>query len=70
MTTTDLMNALLKKSVRFLLDEDGPTTVEYAMLLLLVFLAVLTAITVLGQKTVASFQDSSNSVHEALGSSP
>ena len=64
------MNALLKKSVRFLLDEEGPTTVEYAMLLLLVLLAALTAITVLGQTTVSSFQDSSNSVHDAFGSSP
>jgi len=49
------MNALLKKSVRLLLDEEGPTTVEYAMLLLFVFLAVLTTITVLGQTTASSF---------------
>jgi len=59
------MNALLKKSVRLLLDEEGPTTVEYAMLLLFVFLAVLTTITVLGQTTASSFQNSSNS--EAVG---
>ena len=62
------MNELSKKVVRFLRDEQGPTTVEYAMLLLLVFLAVLTALVGLGQSTADSFEDSSNSVEQAFSS--
>ena len=62
------MNDLSRKVVRFLLDEKGPTTVEYAMLLLLVFLAVLTVITALGQTTGDSFRESSNSIEEAFDS--
>ena len=62
------MNDLSRKVVRFLLDENGPTTVEYAMMLLLVLLAVLSVITALGQTTADSFQDSSNSIEEAFDS--
>jgi pilus assembly protein Flp/PilA len=61
------MNDLPKKIVRFLLDEQGPTTVEYAMLVLLVFLAVLTAITAVGQATATSLQASGNSIEQAFG---
>lgn len=63
------MNDLSRKVVRFLLDETGPTTVEYAMMLLLVFLAVLTVITALGQTTADSFRDSGNSVEQAFDAS-
>ncbi|MFH1266625.1 MAG: Flp family type IVb pilin [Planctomycetota bacterium] len=56
--------------VRFLRDEAGPTTVEYAILFLLIFLAVLTAITVLGGATADSFESSSDSVEQAFGSRP
>jgi len=63
------MKDLSRKVVRFLLDETGPTTVEYAVMLLLVFLAVLTVITALGHTTADSFRDSSNSVEEAFDSS-
>lgn len=63
------MNHLSKKLIRFLLDEEGPTAVEYAMLLMLVFLACLTAITAIGQATAGSFDGSSNSINEAIQSS-
>jgi pilus assembly protein Flp/PilA len=60
------MKSLLDKMVRFVVDEDGPTTVEYAMMLLMVFLAVLSAVTLFGQSTQASFLDSNRSLQEAL----
>ena len=63
------MNDLSRKVLRFLLDENGPTTVEYAMMLLLVLLAVLTVITALGQTTADSFRDSSSSLEDAFDSS-
>jgi len=56
------MNDLSRKVVRFLLDDTGPTTVEYAMMLLLVLLTVLTVITALGQTTADGFHDSNHSV--------
>lgn len=65
-----IVRELSRKVVRFLRDEAGPTAVEYAMLLLLLFLAVLTAITVLGGATADSFESSSDSVEQALDSRP
>ena len=62
------MRDLPTKVVRFLLDEQGPTTVEYAVLLMLVFLVVLTAITSLGQSVSESFEGSQNSIDAATGS--
>ena len=63
------MNHLSKKLIQFLLDEEGPTAVEYAMLVMLVFLACLTAITAIGQTTAGCFDESSNSINEAIQSS-
>jgi len=60
------MKPLLNKVIRFLADDTGPTAVEYAAMLMLVFLACLSAITVLGQSTVSSFEDSSNSIEQAI----
>ena len=63
------MNRLSKTLIRFLLDDEGPTAVEYAMLLMLVFLACLTAITAIGQTTAGCLEESSNSINEAIQSS-
>lgn len=41
----------MNKVIRFLLAEEGPTAVEYAVVLLLILLACLTAITIVGQST-------------------
>jgi len=64
------MREFRKSVIRFLLDEEGPTTVEYAMLILLIFLAVLSAITALREATATSLQSSSNSIEQAFGSAP
>ena len=67
-TVTDSMKDLSKSILRFLLDDEGPTTVEYALMLLLVLLAVLSAIVSLGQATATSFEASSNSIDAASAS--
>lgn len=64
------MNHIPRKIIRFLLAEDGPTAIEYAMLLLLVLLACLTAITVFGQATATSWGESQASVEKAIQSEP
>ncbi len=43
------MNAALKKVLRFLTDENGPTAVQYAMMLMLAVLIGLSVLTMIGQ---------------------
>jgi len=43
--------------VRFLQKEDGPTAVEYAVMLALIIVVCLGAITTLGQNSNATFQN-------------
>lgn len=42
--------------VRFLKEEDGPTAVEYAVMLALIVVVCLGAITTIGQNANATFQ--------------
>ena len=60
------MRRLFQRIRRFLACSQGTTAVEYAMALLLVFLACLTAITVYGQATARCFSDSQTSLHQSL----
>ena len=48
---------LLKK---FLASEDGPTAVEYAVMLALIVVACITTITALGTKTSATFSNATS----------
>lgn len=55
-----------KKLARFLRNEEGPTAVEYAMMVMLVFLACITAVVSVGQSTSASFQHSDDEITEVF----
>ena len=57
------MKSLTLKVQRFLVSEDGPTAVEYAMMLALIVIVCLTAIRAVGTNASATFQ----SVADALG---
>lgn len=57
------MNALATKVVRFLKSEDGPTAVEYAVMLALIVVVCLTAIQAIGTNANVTF----NSVASQLG---
>ena len=46
---------LLRSVVEFLKREDGPTAVEYAVMLSLIIVVCLAAISVLGQKASGTF---------------
>jgi len=50
------MNAVAKKFVTFLKKEDGPTAVEYAVMLALIIVVCIAAITALGSSASATFQ--------------
>lgn len=54
------------KVVRFLRDEDGPTAVEYAMLLALILVALISSITAVGNSTSGMWADNSNRITSAM----
>lgn len=56
------MRHFLQRVDRFVRSEDGPTAVEYAVLLALIFLVCLTAVQMLGSNTKSSFTNSANSI--------
>lgn len=49
------MKSLAKKVQRFLVSEDGPTAVEYAVMLALIVIVCLTAIQTIGTNANATF---------------
>jgi pilus assembly protein Flp/PilA len=49
------MKALTKRVQRFLVSEDGPTAVEYAVMLALIVIVCLTAIGTVGTKASKAF---------------
>ena len=53
---------LLKKTVRFLKQEDGPTAVEYAVMLALIVVVCITAITTLGTNANNTFSYVGNKI--------
>ena len=61
-----MIKKLFQTIRRFLRGEEGPASVEYAVLLLLVILACITAIQVFGMATANSFQDSSEQMSDAI----
>ena len=54
---------LAKKVQRFLVSEDGPTAVEYAVMLALIIIVCLTAITSLGTTAATKFNQIQSSVN-------
>ena len=56
-----MMNLALKVQ-RFLKSEDGPTAVEYAVMLALIVIVCLTAINSLGSNAKTTFTNVANSI--------
>ena len=52
-----MKKTLIQKVQRFLVSEDGPTAVEYAVMLALIVIVCLTAIRSIGTQATATFQD-------------
>jgi pilus assembly protein Flp/PilA len=59
-----MLQRLQQSVVRFMKQEDGPTAVEYAVMLALIIVVCLAAITTLGQNANTTF----TSVGTAIGS--
>jgi pilus assembly protein Flp/PilA len=64
----DFLKPLAKSVRRFLVSEDGPTAVEYAVMLALIVLVCLTAISSLGTAAKNNFYRIKNSIAAAAPS--
>ncbi len=51
------MKNFAKKVQRFLVSEDGPTAVEYAVMMALIVIVCLTAIRSIGTNATSTFED-------------
>jgi pilus assembly protein Flp/PilA len=58
------MNLLTQKVKSFLVSEDGPTAVEYAVMLALIIIVCITAIQAVGTKTSGTFNTAANALPE------
>ena len=56
------MKSLALKVQRFLTSEDGPTAVEYAVMLALIVIVCLTAINTLGTNAKTTFTNVASSI--------
>jgi pilus assembly protein Flp/PilA len=61
------MNSLTQKVQRFLVSEDGPTAVEYAVMLALIIVVALTALQALGPTVRDTFQTVNDEINAAAG---
>ena len=63
------MKTLANKLVRFLKKEDGPTAVEYAVMLALIIVVCIAAITTLGTNANQTFSSVASKAAPAGGAS-
>lgn len=56
------MKSFAKKVQRFLKSEDGPTAVEYAVMLALIVIVCLAAIQAIGTNANATFQNIADNI--------
>ena len=60
-----MLSRLQRQVVDFLRNEDGPTAVEYAVMLALIIVVCITAITTLGKNANNTFTSVGNSIGSA-----
>ena len=60
------MRSLSKSLVSFLKKEDGPTAVEYAVMLALIIVVCITAITAIGTNANKTFTNVANNLTTAV----
>ena len=56
------MKSFAKKVQRFLVSEDGPTAVEYAVMLALIVIVCLTTIQTIGENANSTFDKVANEI--------
>ena len=63
------MKRFADKIRRFVVSEDGPTAVEYAVMLALIIVVCLAAITTVGESANDTFQNVANQLSPTSGGS-
>ena len=61
-----MLKRLSKFTWQLLKEEDGPTAVEYAVMIMMILLVCLVAIQTIGLETAESFNDSSEQIADAF----
>jgi pilus assembly protein Flp/PilA len=61
------MKTLVDKAIRFLISADGPTAVEYAVILALIVLVCVSAIVLVGEATNGSLEHSRDEIQAYFG---
>ena len=56
------MRNLHEKLVKFFKSEDGPTAVEYAVMVALIIVVSIAAITTLGTKVISTFSGAASAI--------
>jgi pilus assembly protein Flp/PilA len=59
------MKKFVSKLSRFIRSEDGPTAVEYAVMLSLIIVVCITAVTSIGKKASSTFTNVANQLGTA-----
>jgi pilus assembly protein Flp/PilA len=60
--TRTMLNKMYRSVVNFVKAEDGPTAVEYAVMLALIIVVCIAAVTALGQNASGTFQHVADTV--------
>ena len=61
-----MTHAIVRSIRQFLCDEDGPTAVEYAVMLMLILLMCITSIQLVGRAAGAMWSNSSSELNDAI----
>ena len=56
----------MSRLLRFIRDEDGPTAVEYAVMLAMIIMVCLAAIALVGENTAALWSDNEKGLQSAF----
>ena len=64
-----LRGQIMKRILEFLRRDDGPTAVEYAVMLAMIVIVCIGALVLLGQNTNSSFTNSGNKITTAMSGS-
>jgi pilus assembly protein Flp/PilA len=63
-----MLNRIARSLAHFLRREDGPTAVEYAVMLALIIVVCIAAITTLGQNANKTFDEVGTAIGSTTGS--
>lgn len=62
----DMLSTIVETLKKLLREEDGPTAVEYAVMLMLIFLAVIATVQTIGSMLSDSLQNSGDAIEKAV----